>query len=153
MELRFTSIEEMQEFNKRIKGQRSGKAGDGDGEPQTGAQTGAMTGQAPAPLAPPVAGVAFNPGGAAPAGFPGAAGFPGGGAPVLDPAVAALVARINAKIDGAVAGGQSAEVVLNWFRGQCGPEAAGATMDQIKSVFLPKASMPTLEQIAKLMNA
>jgi hypothetical protein len=69
------------------------------------------------------------------------------------PAVAALVARIVPKIDGAIASGQPTDQVLSWFRGQCGPEAAGATLDQIKTVFLPKMAAPGLENIAKLMAA
>ena len=61
--------------------------------------------------------------------------------------------RIIARIDSAIASGQPPDAVLNWFRGQCGAEAAAATMDQIKTVFLPKLAMPGLENIAKLMNA
>jgi len=78
-------------------------------------------------------------------------GFPG--APAGDSVVAGLVQRIVARIDSAIASGQPADAVLNWFRGQCGAEAAAATMDQIKTVFLPKLAVPGLENIAKLMNA
>lgn len=152
MRLSFDSIEEVKLFVKGLKGTRTGKGGDDDeGQP-------AATGQAPAPLQPPQGGAP---------GFPGAGGFappaagagPGAGgpfapsAPALAPEVAALVNRITARIDGAIAAGQAADQVLSWFRGQCGPEAAQATMDQIKTIFLPKAAVPTLEGIAKLMNA
>jgi hypothetical protein len=130
------------EFKARIKNPRGGKDDDG---PATGTQ------QAPAPLMPPQGGgQAFNPN--PPVAFtPPQGGFPG--APAGDPVVAGLVQRIVARIDGAIASGQPADAVLNWFRGQCGAEAAGATMDQIKTVFLPKLTVPALENIAKLMNA
>lgn len=150
MRLSFDSIEEVKDFVKNLKGTRGGKAGDSE---DTGT---AQTGNAPQPLAPPGGG--FNPGGAAfapPVGGATLAGaaFPAAGAPGLAPEVQALVTRITTRIDGAIATGQPAEQVLAWFRGQCGPEAAAATMDQIKQIFLPKAPVPTLENIAKLMNA
>lgn len=134
-----------EEFKARIKNPRGGKGGaqdDGEGQP-------AGT-QAPAPLMPPQG--QFNPN--PPAAFTPPqtqGGFPG--APIGDPVVAGLVQRIVARIDSAIASGQPADAVLNWFRGQCGAEAAGATMDQIKAVFLPKLAVPGLENIAKLMNA
>lgn len=149
MRLSFDSIDEVKEFVKSLKGTRGGKGGDAD--------EGAATGQAPAPLAPPTGQAAGFPGaGFAPQGA--GAGLAAGaflatGATGLAPEVLALVTRITTRIDGAIASGQPADQVLAWFRGQCGPEAAGATMDQIKQVFLPKAAMPTLENIAKLMNA
>ena len=142
MKLCFDSIEEVKAFVGSLKGTR-GKKGDDD-EPATT--------QAPAPLQPPgQQQQPFNPA-PAPAAFqPPQGGFPG--APAGDPAVANLVQRITARIDSAIASGQPADAVLNWFRGQCGAEAAGATMDQIKTVFLPKLAVPGLENIAKLMNA
>jgi len=139
-----------EEFKARIKNPRGGKGGtqDDDGQPAGNAQ-------APAPLMPPQATQqpqTFNP---APPPVVIAAmpppGFPG--APVGDPVVAGLVQRIVARIDGAIASGRPADAMLNWFRGQCGAEAVGATMDQIKTVFLPKLEVPGLENIAKLMNA
>lgn len=134
-----------EEFKARIKNPRGGKGGDkddGEGQPATG--------QAPAPLMPPQG--QFNPA-PAPAAFTSPqGGFPG--APQThDPVVAGLVQRIVARIDSAIASGQPADAVLNWFRGQCGAEASAATMDQIKAVFLPKLAVPGLENIAKLMNA
>lgn len=145
MKLCFDSIEEVKEFVGSLKGTR-GKKGEGDEAPLTG------TGQqAPAPIMPTnVATAAFQPS-SAPAFQAPQGAFPG--APTGDPATAALVTRIVAKIDGALASGQPTDAVLGWFRGQCGPEAASATMDQIKQVFLPKLAAPTLENIAKLMNA
>lgn len=156
MKLEFDSVDEVRDFVKNhLKGARAGKNNDADEGTQAGG-TGPVTGGAPAPLQPP--------GGQA-GGFPGAAGFappgagagPAGGFPAPaagpSPEVAALVQRINTRIDGAIASGQAADQVLAWFRGQCGPEAANATMDQIKQSALPKLSVPQLEGIAKLMNA
>lgn len=147
MKLCFDSIEEVKEFVGNLKGTRN-KKGEEDGTP---------TGQAPAPLQPPQtnAGPSFAPGGYVPPGagaVPGGA-FPAAGAPAPDPAVTALVNRISTRIDSAIQTGQPADQVLAWFRGQCGAEAANADMNAIKTVFLPKAPMPTLENIAKLMNA
>lgn len=134
-----------EEFKARIKNPRGGKGTQDDGEGQP-ANT-----QAPALLMPPQG--QFNPNPTPPpvAFTPPQSGFPG--QPVGDPVVAGLVQRIVARIDSAIASGQPADAVLNWFRGQCGAEAAGATMDQIKAVFLPKLAVPGLENIAKLMNA
>ncbi len=142
MRLSFDSIEEVKEFVKNLKGTRGGK--DKDDEP-------AATGSAPAPLAPPAGGFnpspgaasGFAPGGAAPGGT-----FPGAAAPVANPAVAAIVA----KIDGSIASGQNAEGIATWFRVQLGAEANGATLDQIKAVLLPKAPQATLDGILKLMG-
>lgn len=143
MKLEFNSVEEVKEFVSQLKGKRgTGKGGDDE----------TSTGTAPQPLMPPgtplgVAG--FQPQQAAgPFSTPAAAQF-GGAAPE----VMALVQRINAKIDGTAASGQSLDAAVAWFRGQCGPEAAAATMDQIKTGFLPRMSVPALENIAKLMGA
>lgn len=143
MKLCFDSIEETKEFVASLKGTR-GKKGDSDADPTLN--------QAPPPaMPPPGQAAAFNP---QPAAFNPPAGFPGAGAaPGVDPATQAIVGRIAARIDGAIGSGQPADTVLTWFRSQCGAEAANATMDQIKQNFLPKLPMPTLEQIAKLMNA
>jgi hypothetical protein len=152
MELKFTSIEEMLEFAGKLKKPRTGKAGEGEEASNT-----------PAPLQPSAGGAAV--------GFPGAGGFapqgagagqmggafPAVGAPVLAPEVAALVQRITARMDSAVSSGVTkADDMLAWFRGQCAgvdPNAANATLDQIKGVFLPKLSVPALDQIAKMMAA
>ena len=154
MRLSFDSIEEVKAFVKELKGTRGGKADKEDDAPQ---------GQAPAPLAPPAGPGApnqFNPGnGFAPpaaGATPQAAGpfAPGAAGPA--PEVLALVARINARIDGAVASGQTVENVSTWFRGElikAGVDANNATLDQIKGVLLAKAPVPALEGIAKLMNA
>ncbi len=131
------------EFKARIKNPRGGK----DDEPVT------IGIQAPAPIMPPQQ-PAFNPAPAPAAFTPPQGAFPGAqNQPAGDPVVAGLVQRIVARIDSAIASGQPADAVLNWFRGQCGSEAAAATMDQIKTVFLPKLAVPGLENIAKLMNA
>lgn len=145
MKLCFDSIAEIREFVASLKGTRGkkGEIDDDAGQPAAG--------QAPAPIQPPAQQpAAFTPS-QGPAFQPPQGGFPG--APVGDPAAAGLVARIVTRIDGAIASGQPADAVLTWFRGQCGTEAANASMDQIKQVFLPKMPMPSLENIAKLMNA
>jgi hypothetical protein len=141
MKLCFDSIEEVKEFVANLKGTR-GKKGEIDDAPAAAA---------PAPLQPPQT---FNPSGFAPQGQPAAqvgGAFP---AAVVGPApeVLALVTKITARLDQALAGGQPAEQALTWFRSQCGPEAASATMDQIKGTFLPRMTVPVLENIAKLMG-
>lgn len=151
MQLTFGSIEEVRDFVKNhLKGSRGGKDKE-DGDTNTGGTTSA----APPPMQPPQGNASFappqQPSFQPPAGP--VAGFPGAGQPGIDPNVAALVARINTRIDGAIQSGQPADTVLTWFRSQCGAEAANATMDQIKQNFLPKLPMPSLENIAKLMNA
>lgn len=149
MRLSFDSIDEVKEFVKQLKGTRGGK-----NEAEEGANAGQQTAvhAAPKPLDPPQGG-GFPGAGATNGAFAGAAvgAFPT--AAVLAPEVQALIARIVPKIDGALTSGQSTEAVLQWFRGQCGPDAANASLDQIKTIFLPKASQPVLENIAKLMNA
>ncbi len=140
-----------EEFKARIKNPRGGRNSDVDESVQTPAQMQ----NAPAPLQPPQqVQPAFNPA-PAPTAFTPPQGFPGAtvGQPAADPVVAGLVGRIVTRIDSAIASGQPADAVLNWFRGQCGAEAAGASMDQIKTVFLHKLAVPGLENIAKLMNA
>jgi hypothetical protein len=145
MKLEFNSIEEVKEFVAQLKGTR-GKKGDSDGE------TGPL---APAPVMP-----TANPGGApafqgpsAVQGFAPAAGAPFPAATGGDPAIATLVHRIGVGIDTQLARGSDPNNALTWFRQQCGPEAAAATMDQIKTVFLPRLPMPALENIAKLTGA
>jgi hypothetical protein len=135
MRLSFDSIEEVKEFVKGLKGTRGGKA-DADDEPK---------GQAPAPLQPPAGGMPNFAGPGAATGFPGGAG--------LDPALQAVVTRIVTKLDASLAAGNSAEAALTWFRSHFGPEAAQATLDQIKQVFLARLPVATLENIAKMMGA
>ena len=141
MRLEFDSIEELKTFVKNeLKGTRRGKGEEEPGDPP----------QAPAPIMPPTSVPSqFHPSGFAEApksGFPGVAS-------AISPEVTALVQRINAKIDGALTSGQPADTVLNWFRQRCGPDASAATLDQIKTAFLPKLSIPHLEDTAKLMGA
>lgn len=141
--------ERVKDYLSKIKGTR-GKAG---GDEAGGAQTGGQL--APAPTPPPNPGMlaptgqGFAP--LAPAVAPGGA-FPAVVAPQLDPVVVGLVQRINARFDGAIAAGQPADQALGWLRSQLGPEAAAYTMDQCKQT-LPRCSVPTLENIAKLMAA
>lgn len=150
MKLCFDSIEEVKDFVTQLKGTRGGKGN----KDETDTNTTSGTSGAPAPLQPPAGGVDM--GGtqfAPPAGTFGAAG-PGAGFPAgPSPEAAALVARIVAKTDSAIAGGQNPEQARAWFAGQCGPEAANATLDQIKGTYLPKLAVPQLQQIASLLAA
>lgn len=149
MKLCFDTVDELRAF---VKEDLKAKRGAGKSDE-------AESGNAPAPLAPPAGGVGFpgtgTAGFAPPAGGAGPQGgaFPAAGASGLAPEVLALVTRISARIDGAIASGQPAEQVLQWFRGQCGPDAAQATMDHIKTIFLPRMPQARLEEIAKLMAA
>lgn len=153
MRLCFDSVDELKEFVKSLKGTRGGK---NSGDENEGSAAG---GNAPAPLMPPQQPGAMS--FAAPqqpaATFSPPGGFtPGGTAPTVDPAVAAIVARIVTRIDGAINAGQPADQVLGWFRGECakgGQDATNATLDQIKQVLLAKLPTPQLDSIAKLMNA
>lgn len=139
----FNSIDEVKEFVKSLKGTRGGK-GDTDDAP---------AGTSPAPAMPPTGGApAFQPPGAT-AGF-GASPAPSPfGGPQPAPEVAALVQRIVTKTDSILAGGSDPVAALKWFRDQLGPEAATASLDQIKTVFLPKMTVPALENFAKLVGA
>lgn len=164
MKLCFDSIEEIKEFMTRIKGTRGGKNKDETEETETVSApatvaTSAVTtapNTAPAPMQPPA--------GDAPNGSPSfpAAGFPGGGvtlgAPTAAPSgpspeVAALVTRINNHLGTLAQNNQLGDQALSWLRNQCGPEAASATIDQIKGIFLAKLQPPALDQIAKLIGA
>ncbi len=79
------------------------------------------------------------------------ASFPG--SPPAAPAVAnPIVAQIIAKVDGALSSGQSPDNVLNWFRQQIGPDAAQATLDQIKTVFLPRMNDAQLKALAPMFG-
>lgn len=135
MKLEFNSVEEVKEFVGQLKGKRGTKGGEDDGP----------VNPAPQPLMPSQGAAGFQSIATAnPFGAPATPSF-GGAAPE----VTALVQRINTKL----AAGQSTDQALGWFRQQCGPEAAAATMDQIKGVFLPRLTVPALENIAKLMGA
>jgi hypothetical protein len=79
----------------------------------------------------------------------GAAGFAPPNAAPAAPAIHPLVQPIIAKIDAALAAGQPEANVLGWLRQQLGAEAAQATMEQVKTVYLPKASEPILQSIAQ----
>lgn len=164
MKLCFDTVDELREFVKtHLKNPRGGKGDKDEGENTGGATTG-QTGAAPPPLmpppqggpgavqgfTPPQGGFAPQPGGFSP---PQGGAFQGTGQPAVDPAVAALVGRIVVRIDGAIQSGQPADRALDWFRQQCGAEAASATLDQIKQHFLFKLPMPQLDQIAKFMAA
>lgn len=158
MKLCFDSIEEVQAFVKQLKGTRGGKGKD-DGENE------AATGNAPAPLQPPAGGQhSFAPASTAGASAAPVGGFPGVGGPGTTnagfpaagpaPEVLSIVSRIISKTDASLQAGQGTpEQVLQWFRNQCGPEAANMTLDQVKTIALPRLPMPTLENMAKLIAA
>jgi hypothetical protein len=159
MELKFSSVEEVQEFVKRLKGTRGGKGG--ADEPETGTAGAAGGHIAPNPIMPPQTQTFDS--GAAQGGFPGAGqaasgGFPNAhpqGAPQPAPAAAALIERIKAKYDaGAAMSTESAAQALSWLRGQCGntPDLANMTPDQIWQFKVPTLGMPQLENMAKLMG-
>jgi hypothetical protein len=77
------------------------------------------------------------------------AGFPGTNGATPPPSTQhPLVSAIQSRIDGAIASGQPADAIVTWFRQQIGPEAANATLDQIKQVFIPRMSEAVLKQIA-----
>lgn len=159
MRLSFDSIEEVKAFVASLKGTR-GKKGD-DETSEAALTTGNTMANVPNPIMPPTAGaisgqpMGFNPAGFAPP-APGAA--TGGGFPAAaagpSPEVMALVSAINAKLDASIGSGQPAEGALTWFRGEIGKtgrDASAATLDQIKTVFLPQTPLPALQNIAKLM--
>ena len=75
-------------------------------------------------------------------------GFPGNSGSPATAATNPLVTAILARIDGAVSSGQPADNVVNWFRQQIGPEAANATLEQIKQIFVPRMTEQQLKQIA-----
>ncbi len=79
-------------------------------------------------------------------------GFPGSMPAAAPQAVNPIVAQIIAKVDGALSSGQSPDNVLNWFRQQIGPDAAQATLDQIKTVFLPRMSPTELKMLAPMFG-
>jgi len=76
--------------------------------------------------------------------------FPGANGQMPSPSqVHPLVTAILARIDGAIQTGQSMDAIVTWFRQQIGPEAANATLDQIKQVFVPRMPEAQLKQIAQ----
>lgn len=150
----FESAEEFEAFRTSGKKTRTKK----EEQEETAGNT--MT-NVPTPIQPPTTGaiggqpMGFNPAGFAPP-APGAA--TGGGFPAAaagpSPEVMVLVNAINAKLDASIGSGQPAEGALTWFRGEIGKtgrDASAATLDQIKTVFLPQTPLPALQNIAKLM--
>ena len=154
MQLTFDTVEELKEFVKtHLKNPRNKAGGDDEG-----AQVG---GTAPPPVMPPTGGAASGfpsgPSGFVPQGAgagPMGGGFPAAAVTGPAPEVVALVNRIVARMNGAVqSGATKPDDMLTWFRGQCGPEAAAATIEQVQQHFLPRLPVPALEQIAKMMAA
>jgi len=86
----------------------------------------------------------------APQGFPGSTALAAPAPPAAP--VNPIVAQIVAKVDGALSGGQSPDNVLNWFRQQIGPDAANATLDQVKTVYLPRMSEAQLKTLAPMFG-
>ncbi len=133
MKLCFDSIDEVKTFVASLKGTR----GKGKDEPEEIAAIAPVQGGQP--VMPAMQG--FTPPAAAMTGFPGAA--------PTTPTVNPLVPQIIAKLDGAIATGQNAEQITNWFRNLLGPDAAAATLDQIKQVFIPRLAEPQMKQLAQ----
>lgn len=76
-------------------------------------------------------------------------GFPGANGPTPPPAAAhPLVGKIIERIDSSLASGQTPEAIVAWFGQQIGPEAANATIDQLKQILLPRMSEAQLRGIA-----
>ena len=134
----FNSWEEMELFRTSGKTKRSKKEDEAPVEEVAQAIREAQPVQAaftaPAPPPPPVP----------------SQGFPGGNG--ATPPVNPLVKAIWERIDGAIASGQPADNVVIWFRNQIGPDAAQATLDQIKQVFIPRMSEQQLRQIMPLLG-
>lgn len=147
------------DYMANVKKKRSGK----DDGPET---ANASMNMAPAPIMPPATGfggqstqgfggapTGFAPpaGGAAPVG----GGFPAPGAqPGPAPEVAALVQRIVTRMDAEAQSGQTDPAqMLQWFRNQCGPDAAQATKQQIQQVLLPRMAVSALTTIAQAIAA
>lgn len=79
--------------------------------------------------------------------------FPGGNSGSPAPAAAhPLVAAIWARIDSAISSGQPSDTIVTWFRQQIGPDAANATLDQIKQVFIPRMTEQQLKQLAPVLG-
>lgn len=106
--------------------------------PVTGTMAAMPVMTAPAPM---VAGGGFP--------APAATGFLAPSGPT--PEVSALHGRILSRIDEVLKGAdeKAFNSALAWLREQCGPEAAQASMDQIKQVFLLRLSQQQLESVAK----
>jgi hypothetical protein len=137
----FDTWDEMEAFRTsgkktRGKGQRDEEVTVEEVTAKVEAANTAMAAQQPQPqhFTPPVAAVQ-------PAGFPGANG-------ASPPPVHPLVSAILARIDGAISSGQPADAIVNWFRQQIGPEAASATLDQLKQILIPRMTEAQLKQIA-----
>ncbi len=137
----FDNWDEMEAF--RTSGKKTrGKKGEDNDPAETGVTIEtlgpATVAQGGQPVMPPMQG--FTAPQAAMTGFPGIAA-----APAVNP----LVAQIIVKLDGALATGQNAEQITGWFRNLLGPDAATATLDQIKQVFIPRLAEPNLKQLAQ----
>lgn len=168
--------EQVKDYASKIKGSRGGK-NTGDAEQANPAQQ-QPSNPPPPPMQPPAnPGVMASPmpqtapmgtgtfGGQA-SGFPGAAPLaPGAGPAQGFPAAAAqsgpsaevqaLVQRIVARTDGAIQSGQPPAAVLDWFQKQLAPsipEAANASLDQIKQTLLYRLQPAQLTQIAGFLG-
>ena len=146
----FESEDEFEAFRVSGKKTRKGK-GDKD-EPETATALAPIQLPAAAPTFAPQA--APSPFGAAPAAgvAPTAAAFPAPVASGPAPEVLALVQKISEQVDKVIGMGQPADKVLDWFQKRSGAGAEQATMEQIKSVFLPRMSTEMLTDTAKLIG-
>jgi hypothetical protein len=158
MKLCFDSIDEVKTFVAALKTTRGGKKDDAAGDDTQGAALGQIA-AAQGNTGLPAGNVGFagqtanlSPV-AGPGAAPGAAGaFPGAGQTVqaqpqqvqLHPLAKAIIERSDASI----AAGHPVDGVTTWFRGLLGPEAAQATWEQIKTLFIPRLSEAQLKQMA-----
>ena len=163
----FESEDEFEAFRVSGKKPRKGKGDKDESKDQGESETSQAAlepkgpgASAPAPIQPPAAAPTFapqaapSPFGAAPAAgvAPTAAAFPAPVASGPAPEVLALVQKISEQVDKVIGMGQPADKVLDWFQKRSGAGAEQATMDQIKSVFLPRMTMEQLAETAKLIG-
>jgi len=141
--IEFENWDEMETF--RTSGKKSrGRKGDVEDAPTVDEVRDAVAANTPQQQQPPAAQPAQQQFAPPPGGFPGANGQ------MPSPSqVHPLVTAILARIDGAIQTGQSMDAIVTWFRQQIGPEAANATLDQIKQVFVPRMPEAQLKQIAQ----
>ena len=132
MKLCFDSIDEVKAFVSQLKGTRGKKGEDDELAAASVASAPPVGGQPQMPQAFTVPQAAVN--------IPSFAQ-----APVVNP----LVGQIITKLDGALASGQSVDMMTNWFRNLLGPDAAQANLDQIRTVFIPRLPELQLKQLAQ----
>lgn len=137
--IEFDSMDEFEAF--RVSGKKTRGKGQRDEEEAPPAV------QAGQPVMQPIGGQqGFAP---APSGAPAMHGFPGASASAQQTVqMHPLAVAIISKVEGALSNGQPSDAIVAWFRQQIGPDAANATLDQLKQVFIPRMPEAQLRQIA-----